>query len=116
MRNQEVPPSVSDVLNALGFRFRVWPEPKGFVCEVAGCTDAGGEMIHCFDFRHGSRVDRVCDWADEARRVLDAFDAFDVAEANKGLVGAPRGEELYEDVKSYKEAVLKPLVDAIAFA
>lgn len=109
-----MPACVEETLEAYGLAFEVISEAAGPIVEVIGNTRIGGEMIHAFDFRSGRDITSPRDWSDEAQKVLDDFDAFDVAVSNRGHSGAPEGEDLYEDVKSYKDSVLKPLAEVLA--
>lgn len=108
-----VPACVEGVLEECGMAFQVSLEDAGPVVEVIGRTRAGGEMVHVFDFRFGRDIASVQDWDAEARDVVGAFDAFETALVHRGVRGAPEGEDLYEDIKGYKDEVLEPMAEAL---
>lgn len=64
-----VPACVEGVLEECGMAFQVSLEDAGPVVEVIGRTQAGGEMVHIFDFRFRD-IASLQDWDAEARDVV----------------------------------------------
>lgn len=123
MANVKIPEKISEAIEKAGFSYYLNEEPDGYCVEVVGNTDAGGEMVHLFDFRcrrsEDSRAESlkllgdISAWKEEARAVFDAYEVDEEVRIHDGMRGAPSLSNLIDDINDYKEITLRGLLKNI---